>query len=87
MNYRYNGRKPEVCERIVDRAFNGSGVRDTNRVLEISRNTVMRRLKKIGTQPQVSQQAGAIDDVALVRTCYRPKFYRSFQRKSIRSSS
>ena len=47
LEYRYNGNKPGVSETIVDMALNGSGVRDTSRVLKISQNTVIRRLKKI----------------------------------------
>ncbi|SFN17419.1 Transposase [Izhakiella capsodis] len=38
-------RKPGVKDRIVDMAFNGSGVRDTARVLKIGINTVIRALK------------------------------------------
>ena len=34
-----------VKEKIVDMAFNGSGVRDTARVLKIGINTVIRALK------------------------------------------
>jgi len=37
---------PEVKKRIIDMALNGSGIRDTARVLEISPNTVMSELKK-----------------------------------------
>ncbi|MFT8257796.1 MAG: IS1-like element transposase [Candidatus Symbiodolus clandestinus] len=35
----------------MDKALNGSGVRDTSRVLKISQNTVIRRLKKISASP------------------------------------
>ena len=41
----YNGNQPGVQERLVDMAMNGSGVRDTSRVLGISQNTVIKRLK------------------------------------------
>ena len=51
LEYRYNGHRPGTAERIVDMAFNGSGIRDTSRVLNISQNTVIRRLKKISTSP------------------------------------
>ncbi len=44
-DYRYNGHKPGIQERIVDMAMNGSGVRDTGRVLGIRVNTVTRTLK------------------------------------------
>ncbi|MDE9590596.1 IS1-like element transposase, partial [Xenorhabdus bovienii] len=45
LNYRYNGHKPGMKEKIVDMAINGSGVRDTGRVLGLGINTVMRTLK------------------------------------------
>ena len=54
LEYRYNGHKPGTAERIVDMAFNGSGIRDTSRVLKISQNTVIRRLKKIKPCPSES---------------------------------
>lgn len=38
-------RKPGVKEKIVDMACNGSGARDTARVLKIGINTVIRALK------------------------------------------
>lgn len=40
------GRKREVKQKIVDMALNGSGVRDTARVLDVSPATVIRELKK-----------------------------------------
>lgn len=40
-----NMHKPGVKDKIVDMAFNGSGVRDTARVLKIGINTVIRALK------------------------------------------
>lgn len=46
LTYTYEARKPGVKEKIVDIAFNGSGVRDTARVLKIGINTVLRALKK-----------------------------------------
>jgi insertion element IS1 protein InsB len=44
--YAYRGYLPEVKQQIGDRAVNGSGVRDTARVLKISRTTVTETLKK-----------------------------------------
>ncbi len=41
-----NGRLPHVKEQIIDRALNGSGIRETARVLKISPTTVMNELKK-----------------------------------------
>jgi hypothetical protein len=41
----YDSRKPGVKAKIVEMAFNGSGARDTARVLNIGINTVLRTLK------------------------------------------
>lgn len=46
LDYSYNGYLPEVKKQIIDMSINGSGVRDTARVLEISPNTVINELKK-----------------------------------------
>ena len=46
MNYRCNAHKPGTKEKIVTMVGNGSGVRETGRVLNISMNTVMSTLKK-----------------------------------------
>jgi transposase-like protein len=40
------GRKREIKQKIVDMALNGSGVRDTARVLHVSPGTVIREFKK-----------------------------------------
>lgn len=42
----YPGRRKEVKEKIVEMAINGSGVRDTARVLGVSPTTVINELKK-----------------------------------------
>lgn len=42
----YAGRLPEVKKKIIEMALNGSGVRDTARVLGISTRTVINELKK-----------------------------------------
>ena len=42
----YKGRLPEIKEQIIDMALNGSGIRDTARVLGISTDTVLSELKK-----------------------------------------
>jgi transposase-like protein len=44
--YRYKAREPGIKEQVVDMAINGSGIRDTARVLKINKNTVIRTLKK-----------------------------------------
>ncbi|MBM0744691.1 hypothetical protein JOY44_24315 [Phormidium sp. CLA17] len=43
------GHLPEVKQQIVDMAVNGSGIRDTARVLKISPTTVIEELKKRST--------------------------------------
>ena len=45
-DYSDKGRLPEIKPRVVDMAVNGSGIRDTARVLGISTDTVMNELKK-----------------------------------------
>ena len=44
--YTYQGYLPKVKQQISNMAVNGSGMRDTARVLKISRNTVTAVLKK-----------------------------------------
>ena len=46
LQYRDRGRVPEVRRQVVDLALNGSGIRDTARVLRISPTTVIAVLKK-----------------------------------------
>jgi insertion element IS1 protein InsB len=46
LHYRNTGRLPEVKQQMVDMALNGSGIRDTARVLGVSPMTVMSTLKK-----------------------------------------
>jgi transposase-like protein len=40
------GRLPEVKEHIIEMSLNGSGIRDTARVLKISPTTVIEAIKK-----------------------------------------
>ena len=42
----YNGRLPEIKAQIIAMALNGSGIRDSARVLKISPTTVINELKK-----------------------------------------
>ena len=42
----YKGRSPEIKEQIVDMGLNGSGIRDTARVLKISPTTVINEIEK-----------------------------------------
>jgi len=46
LDYRYQGRLPEVKHQIIDMSLNASGVRDTARVLHISTDTVLNELRK-----------------------------------------
>jgi insertion element IS1 protein InsB len=46
LQYQNRGRLPEIRHQVVDLALNGSGVRDTARVLHISPTTVIATLKK-----------------------------------------
>ena len=46
LDYDYNGYLPEVKKKIIDMAINGSGIRDTARVLATSPTTVIKELKK-----------------------------------------
>ena len=46
LNPTYQGHLLEVKEHIIDMALNGSGIRDTARVLKISPTTVINELKK-----------------------------------------
>lgn len=46
LEYRYNACKNGVKEKIIEMTLNSSGVRDTGRVLQISKDTVTSVLKK-----------------------------------------
>jgi len=46
--YDYKGSLPETKETIIKMAMNGSGIRDTARVLGVSTTTVLNTLKKRG---------------------------------------
>ena len=46
LQYQDRGRIPEIRRQVVDMALNGSGIRDTARVLRISHTTVIAVLKK-----------------------------------------
>ncbi len=45
LEYCYNACVPKVKEQAIEMAINGSGIRDTSRVLEISKTTVISTLK------------------------------------------
>ena len=44
----YKGRLPAIKQQVIEMSLNGSGVRDTARVLQISTATVINELKKRG---------------------------------------
>ncbi|NJN48322.1 MAG: hypothetical protein HC808_19650 [Candidatus Competibacteraceae bacterium] len=46
LNYHHRAYQPEVKQQIINMALNGRGVRDTGRVLGISKDTVVSTLKK-----------------------------------------
>jgi transposase-like protein len=46
LDYENKGYLPKIKKQIVEMALNGSGIRDTSRVLGISINTVLSELKK-----------------------------------------
>jgi len=48
LDYTYQGYRLEVKQQVAEMAINGSGIRDTSRVLKISPNTVSKELKKRG---------------------------------------
>ena len=48
LTYRYQAYQPGIKEKIVAMSINGSGIRDTGRVLKISKDTVISTLKKSG---------------------------------------
>lgn len=46
LKYENKACEPKVKEQVLEMAINGSGIRDTSRVLKISKTTVMRLIKK-----------------------------------------
>jgi transposase-like protein len=54
LEYSYNVYNPGVRQMIVDMAMNGSGTRDTGRVLGVSKDTVTSVLKKQKNSPNKS---------------------------------
>src|SRR5262249_38739022 len=54
LQYQDRGRVPEVRRQVVDMAINGSGIRDTARVLRISPTTVIAVIKKTAVLQHVN---------------------------------
>lgn len=46
IEYSYTACEPGIREKIIDMAMNGSGIRDTGRVLGVAKDTVTSVLKK-----------------------------------------
>ena len=46
LEYNKQAYQPGMKEKVIDMALNGSGIRDTARVLKVHMNTVMSTLKK-----------------------------------------
>jgi transposase-like protein len=59
--YSYRGYLPEVKQQISDMAVNGSGIRDTARVLKISPTTVIEELKKRSASRTSEHNSSATD--------------------------
>jgi transposase-like protein len=51
IEYRHQGRLPEVTQHILEMTLNGRGIRDIARVLPISPTTVIEELKKSTSAP------------------------------------
>ena len=55
----YNGRLPQIKEQVIDMVLNGSGIRDTARVLKIRPTTVINVLKKKSQLDRPDQEGAA----------------------------
>ena len=69
LQYQDRGRVPEIRRQVVDLVLNGSGIRDTARVLRISPTTVIAVLKK---SPRASrrQSHGGVPSLFTRRPCF-----------------
>ena len=62
LNPAYTGHLPKVKEQIIDMSLNGSGIRDTARVLQVSPTTVINELKKrVNTQQREPSTTRSIE--------------------------
>ena len=73
--YRYKAYEPGIKKQVIEMAINGSGIRDTARVLHINKNTVIATLKKkekgiihINPNFKTSPSESALE-VRLARVC------------------
>ena len=73
--YRYKAYEPGIKKQVIEMAINGSGIRDTARVLHINKNTVIATLKKkekgiIHINPNLkTSPSGSALEVRLARVC------------------
>ena len=65
LNYRYRALIPLLRELIVPMTLNGSGIRDTSRVLGISTNTVLRTLRCAAREIQEPRVPPRIKDLEM----------------------
>ena len=70
LHYQHRGRVREVRHQVVDMALNGSGVRDTARVLRISPTTVIAVLKKT---PRTSTRQPRVVTTSSATRRHRPR--------------
>jgi transposase-like protein len=57
----YKGRLPAIKQQVIEMSLNGSGIRDTARVLKISTATVIHELKKKGRHSNPSTRPSCTD--------------------------
>jgi transposase-like protein len=57
LNDRYRACQAGIKDQVVEMAINGSGLRDTARVLKINKNTIISTLKKSQHLGKSSSQA------------------------------
>jgi transposase len=58
LTYTYRACEPGVKEQMVEMALNGSGIRDTARVLSVAKGTVISELKKRSGNLHRQQESG-----------------------------
>jgi transposase-like protein len=78
----YKGRLPAIKAQIIDMALNGSGIRDTARVLGISTDTVLNELKK-RVNTDLGQSVPARPFVAWRYRSGHPSCRRSRSRRNV----
>ncbi len=76
LQYQDRGRAPAIRRQVVDKAINGSGIRDTARVLRISPTTVIAVLKK---SPRASSRQPRVGTTSL---CARRQRQRPVRTRS-----